>query len=252
MKISVITAVHNSIDTIQSAIDSVRNQNQSPIEHVVIDGMSDDGTGAILEQNKNDLANLIREPDQGIYDALNKGIRAATGDIIGFLHADDLLASPKALSWVADKFQSGNFDAVYADLAYVDAEDPNRIVRYWKAGNYQRSKFRRGWMPPHPTVYVKKTIYERLGMYRINIGSGADYECLIRLLVKHEIKVGYIPEILVKMRVGGTSNASFKNRMAANRADRQAWVENDLKPPLGLRFTKPLSKLPQYWRRPLS
>ena len=115
---------------------------------------------------------------------------------------------------------------------------------------YQR--FRRGWMPPHPTVYVKKTIYERLGMYRINIGSGADYECLIRLLVKHEIKVGYIPEILVKMRVGGTSNASFKNRMAANRADRQAWVENDLKPPLGLRFTKPLSKLPQYWRRPLS
>ena len=252
VKISVITAVHNGIDTIQSAIDSVRVQTHTPVEHVVIDGMSNDGTEVVLERNTNNIANLIREPDQGIYDALNKGIRSATGDIIGFLHADDLLATPDALGWVADKFQSENVDAVYADLAYVDAENPSRIIRYWKAGNYQRPKFRRGWMPPHPTVYVKKTIYERFGMYRTTIGSGADYECLIRLLVKHEIQVGYIPEILVKMRVGGTSNASFKNRVAANRMDRQAWVDNDLKPPFGLRFSKPLSKVPQYWRRPKS
>lgn len=208
--------------------------------------MSEDGTGEIIQQNRSELAKVIREPDQGIYDALNKGIRAATSDIVGFLHADDMLADQNVLHRVHDAFQQGEFDAVYGDLVYVDFDNPDKIIRYWKSGPFDRRKFRRGWMPPHPTVYIRKSIYESHGLYRDDIGSAADYECMVRLMYKHQIRVGYLPGVLVKMRVGGESNASIKNRLNANASDRQAWALNGLKPPFGLRLTKPLSKLPQY------
>lgn len=251
MKISVITAVHNARNTIQDAIDSVGAQQGCAIEHIVVDGMSSDGTEPVVRSNESRISKWIREPDEGCYDAMNKGIRAATGDVVGFLHADDVLADPKALNRIGDKFLSGDWDAVYGDLVYVHANDTSRVVRYWKGGDYVRSKFQRGWMPPHPTVYVRKTVYEKLGSYLSSFGSAADYECMVRLMVKNNIKVGYVPEILVKMRLGGKSNATLRNRLAANRSDRQAWIENGMKPPLGLRFSKPLSKLPQYWQRPV-
>ena len=250
MKISVVTAVHNGHQTIQGALDSVHAQSDCAVEHIVVDGMSSDGTDRVIDDNLPRIAQLIREPDQGCYDAMNKGIAAATGDIVGFLHADDQLAGPRSLRLIRDQFQAGNFDAVYGDLVYVSASDPDRIVRYWRAGPYQRKRFWRGWMPPHPTVYVRKRIYEALGDYRTDFGSAADYECLVRLMVKNNIRVGYVPEILVKMRLGGKSNATLGNRVAANRTDRQAWVENDMKPPFALRISKPFSKLSQYWRRP--
>lgn len=250
MKISVVNAVFNRQATIQNAIDSVIAQKYDDIEHIVIDGMSDDGTSQIIQANSANITLSIREPDEGIYDALNKGIRVATGDVIGFLHADDMFADDEVLTRIHDKFAEGQFDAVYGDLVYVDFDDPQKIVRYWRSGPYSVHKFRRGWMPPHPTVYVRKEIYEQFGGYRIDLGSAADYECMIRLMFKHRIRVGYLPDVLVRMRVGGKSNASIKNRMAANRDDRQAWIENGLIPPIGLRFTKPFSKLPQYFRRP--
>jgi glycosyltransferase len=249
LKISVITAVYNREATIADAIKSVADQDCSDLEHVLVDGMSSDDTADIIEANRNTIDIAIREPDSGIYDALNKGIAASTGDVVGFLHADDLFADQSVIQRVQEKFQSGDYDAVYADLTYVDFEDPDRVIRYWKSGDYFVSKFRFGWMPPHPTVYVKREIYDKFGDYRIDHGSAADYECMVRLMVRNQISVGYIPEVAVKMRVGGESNASIKNRMNANSADKVAWVENGLRPPFGLRFTKPFRKIPQYFRR---
>ena len=250
MKISVVTAVFNRRQTISDTIKSVASQNCDSLEYVVVDGMSNDGTADIIAVNENLIHKSVREADSGIYDALNKGIAISSGDVIGFLHADDLFADDSVIQRVQDKFRSGNYDAVYADLTYVAFDSPNLIARYWRSGEYSRRRFWYGWMPPHPTVYIRREIYEKFGGYRIDLGTAADYECMIRLMVKNEIRVGYVPHVAVKMRVGGESNASMKNRIKANVADQSAWIENGLKPPLGLRFTKPFSKLPQYWRRP--
>jgi len=249
LKISVVTAVYNRQETIGDAIKSVTSQNCEGLEHVVIDGMSSDRTAKIIDTNRESIDVSIREPDSGIYDALNKGIAASSGDVVGFLHADDLFADDSVIQRVQDKFQSGNYDAVYADLNYVAFENPDQVIRYWQSGDYFVSKFRFGWMPPHPTVYVKRDVYEKFGRYRLDHGSAADYECMVRLMVRNQIRVGYIPGVAVKMRVGGESNASLKNRLNANEADRKAWIENGLKPPFGLRFTKPFRKISQYFRR---
>jgi len=250
LTLSLVTAVFNRVSTLADAINSVHMQNCDNFEYIVIDGMSNDGTDLVVSQNLKSINFAIREPDNGIYDALNKGIKSAKGNVIGFLHADDFLARPDALDLVNSAFEQYDCDAVYGDLVYVDAENPNRIIRYWKSGDYDRRRFRTGWMPPHPTVYIKREIYEKYGRYRTDLGSAADYECMVRLMYKHQIKVNYIPEVLVKMRVGGESNASIKNRLNANRDDRQAWIENGLNPPWGLRFTKPLRKIPQYFLKP--
>lgn len=247
MKISVVTAVYNRQATVAATIGSVATQSGADVEYIVVDGMSTDGTGDVIAANAARITRNICEADDGIYDALNKGIRATTGDVIGFLHADDLFHSTDTLSLVHDKFSSGDYDAVYGDLIYVDSAKPNQAIRFWKSGEFDIRRFRRGWMPPHPTVYVRKPIYEKFGMYLTDFGSAADYECMLRLMVKHQIRVGYIPHVMVRMRVGGKSNASLKNRIIANRDDQRAWSVNGLKVPIGLRLTKPLSKLPQYF-----
>lgn len=250
MKISLVTAVYNRRGTVGAAIDSVRHQTYSDVQYITVDGMSDDGTEHEIQKNASAISLSIREPDTGIYDALNKGLKAATGEVVGFLHADDFLASGDVVQRIADEFQDDDVDAVYGDLVYVSAQHPEKAVRYWKSGEYQKNRFRRGWMPPHPTVYVRREIYEKYGMYRTDIGSQADYECLLRLMFRHSIRVAYIPEVLVRMRQGGASNVSLKNRLLANAGDREAWKVNGLRPPFGLRFTKPLSKIPQYFRKP--
>lgn len=250
LKISIVTAVYNCEATLADAIESVSAQNYDNIEYIVVDGNSSDSTAEIVSRYHNQIDISIRESDKGIYDALNKGIDAATGDIVGFLHADDLLNSADSIGHIAKQFDQESIDAVYGDLLYVSFEDPTKIVRYWKSGPFNRAKFRYGWMPPHPTVFVKKRIYQSLGNYRIDLGSAADYECMVRLLHKNKLNVNYAPYIINRMRVGGESNASIKNRLKANTADRNAWVENGLKPPFGLRFTKPLRKVPQFFLRP--
>jgi glycosyltransferase len=250
LKISVITAVYNREKTVGDAIESVANQNHTDLEYVVVDGMSTDNTADIIQANQKSISRSIREKDDGIYDALNKGIAAATGDVVGFLHADDMFSSDIAIKLINDKFESGDFDAVYGDLVYVDEHDTSKVTRYWRSGHFNRRRFYFGWMPPHPTVYVRKSVYQKLGNYRTDVGTAADYECLLRLMVRNEINVGYVPHVLVKMRAGGASNASIANRLNANSADRRAWLENGMKPPLGLRFTKPLSKLKQFVTKP--
>jgi glycosyltransferase len=252
LKVSIVTAVYNRVSTVADAIESVKGQSYKNIEYVTIDGMSTDGTDEVIKQYGPAVDISIREKDEGIYDALNKGINVASGDIVGFLHADDVLATPDVIQKIADCFSENECDAVYGDLVYVDAKNPSRIVRYWRSGEYGRKRFYRGWMPPHPTFYVRRQIYDQLGGYLTDIGSAADYECLIRLMVKHRIKVKYLPAIIVKMRTGGASNATLTSRLNANNSDRLSWMRNGLTPPLGLRITKPLSKLPQYFLRPRS
>ena len=212
--------------------------------------MSDDGTFEIVQKQKTGIVKAVREPDEGLYDALNKGIQKATGEIIGFLHADDLLADSNVIAEIGKTFANKNIDSVYGDLVYTSQGDTNKVVRYWKSGQFNRDQFRRGWMPPHPTFYLRKERYEQFGLYRTDLGTAADYELLLRMLYRHELRVEYIPKILVKMRTGGASNVSWSNRLRANDADRNAWITNGLQPPRGIRFSKPLRKIKQYFDRP--
>ena len=202
--ISIVTAVYNRYQTIAATIDSVLTQTDDSIEYIIVDGMSDDETQGVIESYGDRISKVIREPDTGIYDALNKGIEAAAGDVVGFVHADDLLADVDVIANIKNKFcQNPELDAVYGDLLYVDSEDTEKVVRYWRSGAFGRNKFLFGWMPPHPTVYVRKEIYQEYGAYRTDMGSAADYECMVRLMYKHQIQSGYLPNIVTKMRVGG-------------------------------------------------
>ncbi|MEO9594759.1 glycosyltransferase family 2 protein [Rhodopirellula bahusiensis] len=249
MKISIITAVYNRHETIGDALRSVLAQKGVDLETIVVDGDSTDGTSDVISQFGDQVSCSIREPDTGIYNALNKGLRAATRDVIGFLHADDWLADENVLADVTRLMADPNVDGVYADLEYVDANDRDRVHRRWVSGVYDVRKFRRGWMPPHPTVYLRREFYDQFGLFNEDLRTAADYELLVRMMVRHKAKIAYLPRVTVKMRVGGASNASLTNRLNANRDDRQAWLINGLKPPIGLRFTKPLRKLPQFLRR---
>ncbi len=249
-RVSIITAVYNRGATLATAIESVLKQTGVEIEYIVVDGMSNDDTVKVITNYSDQLASYIREPDEGIYDALNKGLRAATGDIIGFVHADDMLANPNVISHIVNVFESQPVDGVYGDLVYVAADTPDRLVRYWKSGSFIPGRFRWGWMPPHPTFYLKREIYEKFGGYRSDFEISADYELLVRMMVKHQIQVGYLDEVVVRMRTGGKSNSSLHNRLLANREDLRAWTVNGMRPPLGLQVTKPLRKVGQYFARP--
>jgi len=248
LKISVITAVYNNHETIASALDSALDQKGDNLELIVIDGGSTDGTLKILERYSDRLAILVSEPDKGIYYALNKGIGLASGEVVGFLHSDDLLANENVLNRVGEAFSDPKVDAIYGDLLYVSKDDPDRVVRYWRAGNYSRARLSWGWMPPHPTFYVRRSIYERLGIYDTEYLIAADYECILRFLGKGEVQVSYIPEVMVKMRVGGASNRSLKNILQKSKEDYRALKNNKVG---GFRALvwKNLSKFSQFVKR---
>ena len=248
--VSVITAVYNCQRTIGGAIESVLEQDYDQVEYIVIDGMSTDGTADVVSEYGDRISKVIREPDEGIYDALNKGINSASGDVIGFLHADDLLASPKVLSRVASTFIEHDSDAVFGELLYVSEDDVDKVIRYWKEKPFNRKRFHFGWMPPHPTCYIRKSCYERFGQFRTDMSIAADYELLLRLMLKEQISVRYLDEVIVRMRVGGKSNQSLSNRRLANREDALAWELNGLKKPPCLRVMKPLRKVSQYFVKP--
>lgn len=218
-------------------------------EHVVIDGNSKDGTQAKVEGSAQNIR-LIQQPPAGIYPAINNGIVASHHQIIGILHADDFYSSNDVLEQVAAVFRDPNIAACYGDLCYVDAADPSHVTRYWKSGAYDMSRFLNGWMPPHPTFFVRRRIYEDYGLYRTDLGTAADYEMMVRLLVKHGIKAVYLPKVLVHMRAGGASNESWRARLRANRMDRKAWRVNDLRPYPWTTLAKPLRKIGQWWARP--
>jgi glycosyltransferase len=244
VKITLITACFNSAATIRDTIESVLAQDYAEIEYIIIDGKSTDETLSIVNGYASRIAKIISEKDQGIYYALNKGIALATGDVIGILHADDVYTGPGVISSVMKKMETA--DAVYGDLQYVDRSNTSKVIRNWKSGQYRAGMFRKGWMPPHPAFFLKKSCYDRFGMFDTSFKTAADYELMLRMIHKLQVPVAYVPQVLVKMRVGGVSNVSLKNRIRANREDKRAWTVNDLKPGMLTLIRKPLSKITQY------
>lgn len=243
--ISIITVVHNTGYALSDCLSSVEIQTYPRIEHIIIDGGSTDETLAIARKYTK-IAHLVSEPDEGVYDAMNKGIRLAQGDIVGILNADDYYTSSEVLTRVAEVFRDPAVDACYADLQYVDSCNTDRIVRYWRSGAYSLKKFYWGWMPPHPTFFVRRFLYERFGLFNLELGVASDYELMLRFLLKHKIHAVYIPDVLVKMRTGGISNSSLQNRLQANRMNRKAWLINNLKPYPWTIWLKPMRKLGQW------
>lgn len=250
MKISIITVSLNSVHTIRGTIQSVLNQNYPNIEFIVVDGSSQDGTVEIIKSYKNIIDQYISEPDDGIYDAMNKGIRMATGDVIGILNSDDIYADYDILSKVAYTFYKQGVDSVYGDLCYVAEDNPFRITRYWKSGVYRKSKFLKGWMVPHPTFFVRREVYEKYGLFDPSFRFAGDYELILRLLYKNDISTYYIPQVMVVMRMGGVSNGSFSNRLKANAEDKLAWKLNHLSRPFYTTWLKPALKIPQFVKYP--
>ena len=249
LKISIITVCYNSEKTIRYTIESLISQEYKDIEYIVIDGGSTDQTLEIIKEYNNSITFLSSEIDNGIYDAMNKGINVAKGNIIGILNSDDFYPNNFIISNVVNSFNN-KIDAVYGDLVYVDPINTKKVLRYWKSGTYTRKKIKNGWMLPHPTFFVRKTIYDKYGLYDSSLHQSADYAIFINFVYKNKINVAYIPEILVHMRNGGKSNKSIFNRFKGNKEDLLAWKLNNLSPPRFIRFKKPLHKIKQFFQKP--
>jgi glycosyltransferase involved in cell wall biosynthesis len=219
---SIITVVRNN-PLVTEAVASVLNQCTGNIESIVIDGASTDGTLAALAPLRPRIAHLVSEPDNGIYDAMNKGLRLATGDIVGILNADDLYQDPSVFTKVLRAFEDPTIEVCYGDLVYVRQEDTSKVLRYWRSGPPAPEAFQWGWMPPHPTFFVRRRVYERLGLFDLRYRIAADYEFMLRVLLQHRLKAAYIPEVLVRMRAGGASNGSLKGILRANAECRRAF-----------------------------
>lgn len=228
MKISIITVCYNSAETIAHTLRSVHEQKHNDIEHIIIDGGSKDETLSLIAVGAIPGHVLISERDKGIYDAMNKGLALATGDIIGFINADDFYASPNVLSKVVSTFEASDAQACYGDLCYVQQHDISRIVRYWKSSTYKKGLFEKGWCPPHPTFFVRRGVYERLGIFNLDYKIAADVELMIRFLAAGRISSCYIPEVLVHMRLGGTTNRNLGNIVKQNLEIRRGLLSNGL------------------------
>lgn len=246
MKITIITVVYNAEKYLNDCIVSVLNQDYPHLEYILIDGASTDNSLAIAQRYKDHIAVLLSEPDQGMYDALNKGIALATGDVVGILNADDMLANSQVISEVALKFAEKNVEGVYGDLHYVAPEDPSKIHRKWKSSAAKPADLALGWMPAHPTLYLKKELFERFGNYSLNFGSAADYELMLRMLYRHKINTSYLPQLMVNMRTGGMSNQSMKHRYHAFLNDRKALIHHQIPMPSFALLLKKVRKLKQF------
>ena len=244
-KISIITVSFNSAQTIGDTLKSLATQSYPNIEHIIVDCASTDQTMQIVAGFPH-VAQCISEKDEGIYFAMNKGIAMASGDVIGILNADDLYADEEVIARVAAVFEDSAVDATYADLVFVDREDVSKIVRTWKSGIFKRSSMYHGWMPPHPTFFVRRSLYEKYGLFNTILRSAADYELMLRFLLKNQINLSYIPQTIINMRQGGKSTASISNRIKANLEDRKAWKMNGLKPHFFTLILKPLRKIKQF------
>lgn len=245
MKISVVTAVMNGRATLPAMLDSLQAQRHSDVEHVIQDGGSTDGTLAYLSSKAHRNMVLHSAPDTGIYDAINQGIQRASGDVIGVLHADDQFASPKVLGLVADALADPDIDGVYGDLQYVARDDPTRVIRHWQAGAYRAAQLKRGWMPPHPTLYLRREVFARAGLYDTSFRISGDYDAMLRFLTAGQVRLGYIPQVMIRMKMGGVSNRSFAHMLRKSREDYRAIRRHGVGG-FGTLVSKNLSKLPQF------
>lgn len=217
MKVSIITVTYNCKSVLNDCLDSVAAQSYGNIEHIVIDGASNDGTLSLLNSKRNNLAVVVSEPDDGIYDAMNKGINLAKGDIVGFLNSDDFYINDQVISNVEKIFTDDpSLEACYADLIYVDRKNTSKTIRYFKSREFVSGLFSRGWCPPHPTFFVRRSVYEKFGLFNLNYRIASDVDLMMRFLEIYKIKTQYIPQTWVKMRLGGTTNRNLKN----------IWIQN--------------------------
>jgi glycosyltransferase involved in cell wall biosynthesis len=249
--ISIITISFNSQETIRDAIESVLSQDYGNIEYLIIDGASTDNTPEIIKTYRDHIAILVSEPDNGIYDAMNKGIRLSHGEVVGFLNSDDILANPHVISSIARRFYTNEVDATYGDLVYVDRLNTDKVVRYWRPGNIVESDIKYAVHPPHPTFYVRKNILDKCGLFDTQYSIAADVDLMIRLLGRCQIRADYIPEILVKMRMGGVTNKNLCNIMRQNIEIRKSLKANKQDSNLFMFVMKKLaSRLGQYISKP--
>jgi len=249
MKVTIITVTLNSGRFLEDCIKSVISQDYPDIEHIIVDGKSKDGTLDIIRKYSDHISKWVSEKDRGMYDAINTGMEMATGDIIGTLNSDDMLASPDVISSIVKTFKEKNTDIVYGDLLYVHPERTDQVIRVWNGHPYRRSRFRYGWMPAHPTFYFKRELLEKYGNYETHYFSAADYEFMCRYLYRFKASAAYLPKLFVRMRQGGMSNSNIYRRLRANRRDYLAMKRNRVPFAFLVSLLKPLIKLHQYKRR---
>lgn len=250
MKISIITATYNAAETLSQCMDSVLSQTHSSIEYIIIDGASTDGSLKLIETkaNQDHQIKWISEPDRGIYDALNKGLAMATGDIIGFLHADDILASSETLENIQSVFNTKNCDGVYGDLHYVNKYNTDKIIRNWTSQTFYPHLLQQGWMPPHPTLFLKNSVYKNNGDFDTSYKIASDYDFILRVFKQPHLNFQYLPNTIVKMRVGGASNRNLKNISKKMQEDLKALRHNQIGG-LPTLIKKNLFKLPQFFKK---
>jgi len=248
-KVSIITVVLNGVETIENTIRSVLSQDYDNVEHIVVDGGSIDGTLEIINRYKSGIARIVSEPDNGIYDAINKGIRLSTGYIIATLNGDDVYADETIIRQMVELMQSKSLDAVYGDLVYIASNNSNRVVRFWKAGEYKRGAFYHGWVVPHPTFFCRKQIFERYGYFNNKLKVAADFELMLRFIEKHQIKVAYLPKVIVKMRTGGKANV-LQGIIRGNMEIINSFRLNELRLSPLFFVLKPITKILQLFKRP--
>jgi len=246
MKISIITVCFNSEKTIRDTIESVLSQSYPDVEYIIIDGLSKDNTMSIVSEYDDKISKIISEPDKGIYDGLNKGVSLATGDVIAFLHSDDVYANETVISNIVNCFDNGA-QGVYGDLVYTDKADVNKVFRYWKSCDFSPSLLSKGWMPPHPTLFLRREVYQKYGAFDISFKIAGDYDFMLRIL-KDNIVVKYLPQVIYKMRVGGESNRSIKNILDKSKEDFRAMRKNEINNPFFALFYKNMSKIMQLVR----
>lgn len=246
MKVSIITVTYNSIDTLRDTIESVIEQDYPDIEHIIVDGSSNDGTQKLVKSYGAHISQFVSEPDKGIYDAMNKGIRMATGTIVGILNSDDFFTRTDVVSKVVEAFESDrDLDAVHGDLYYVDEHDTNKIIRYWHMSEYKQGAFFRGWHPAHPTLYLRKEVYTKYGLYDLRFPLSADFELMLRLFECCRIKTRHLNIVMIRMRIGGATSKSLKSIWRGIGQCKRAFRANGLRPPI---FYPILRFLPKLWQ----
>lgn len=247
MKISIITVVYNNEKTIKDAMQSVLGQSYKNIEYVIIDGKSKDNTVNLINEYKDKLGYFISEKDKGLYDAMNKGILAATGDVIGILNSDDLYQDSDVITAVMQQFNADpKLDVLYGDLVYVKSDDTNKVVRNWKSKTYYKRFFENANVPPHPSLFVRRKVYKEAGLFDLEYKLAADYEFMLRAFKKHNFKSKYINRLIIKMRLGGATNQSFTNIVNQNKEILKSWKNNGLQAPFYLMPLRIFKRLVQF------
>jgi glycosyltransferase involved in cell wall biosynthesis len=249
MKVSIITVCFDSAETIEDTIKSVLAQDHEDLEHIIVDGGSTDGTLEIISRYEDRISTVISEPDRGIYDAMNKGLRSATGEILATLNSDDVYAEKGTVGQVEQFIRNNGLDAAYGDLIYVDRHDAGRIRRFWQPGPYRKGAFCHGWVLPHPTFFCRKEIFEKFGYFNEELQIAADFELMLRFIEKHQIKTGYLPKVIARMGTGGKANV-LRGMIQGNREIIRSFRLNGLRLSPWFFIRKPITKVSQIVRRP--